>query len=35
MLKKQITSGSKNQGGKTKPSYTTPIEIRIVSGGPK
>ena len=33
-LKKQITSGSKNQGGKTDPSYTTPIEIRIVSGGP-
>ena len=30
-----ITSGSKNQGGTTKPSYTTPIEIRIVSGGPK
>lgn len=34
-LKKQITSGSKDQGGKTKPRYTTPIEIRIVSGGPK
>ena len=33
-LKKQITSGSKNQGGKTNPIYTTPIEIRIVSGGP-
>jgi hypothetical protein len=35
MLKKQITRGSKDQGGKTKPRYTTPIEIRIVSGGPK
>jgi hypothetical protein len=34
-LKQQITRGSKNQGGKTKPSYTTPIEIRIVSGGAK
>jgi len=34
-LEKQITSGSKNQGGKTKPRDTTPIEIRIVSGGPK
>jgi hypothetical protein len=34
-LKQQITRGSKNQGGKTKPSYTTPIEIKLVSGGPK
>jgi hypothetical protein len=34
-LFKQITSKSKNQGSKTKPRYTTPIEIRLVSGGPK
>jgi len=34
-LFKSITSRSKNQGGATKPSYTTPIEVRVVSGGPK
>jgi len=30
-----ITSKSKNQGAGTKPSYTTPIEVRVISGGPK
>lgn len=34
-LFKSITGGSKNQGSLTKPSYTTPIEVRVVSGGPK
>lgn len=34
-LFKSITSGSKDQGGKTKPRYTTPIEVKVVSGGPK
>lgn len=34
-LFKSITSGSKNQGSKTKPRYTTPIEVKVVSGGPK
>jgi len=30
-----ITSKSQNQGGATSPSDTTPIEVRVVSGGPK